>query len=284
MIIVERSGPLAVIEDLGRPGYADLGVSPSGAADRGSLRAANRLVGNPEDAAAIEILLGGLSITAQESAWIAVAGAPTDLLINDRADASHHPVYLRAGDRMEVLAPRTGLRSYLAVRGGIDVPAVLGSRSADLLAGLGPAPLRPGDRLPVGRSTLPQPGIDVLPLPAAEEPLRVTLLPGPRTDWFTEAALNSLGSQLWRVGSDLDRTGVRLDGEPLERRITDELPSEGLIRGAVQVPPSGLPIIFGSNHPVTGGYPVVGVVPDADCDRVAQLRPGDGLRFSWAAR
>ncbi|GAB3914715.1 hypothetical protein GCM10027613_08780 [Microlunatus endophyticus] len=170
------------------------------------------------------------------------------------------------------------------MRGGIEVPAVLGSRSADLLAGLGPAALRPGDQLPVGRSTLPQPGIDVLPARPAERPLRVRLLPGPRTDWFTDAALDSLGTQLWRVGSDVDRTGVRLDGEPLRRRITDELPSEGLVRGAVQVPPSGLPIVFGSNHPVTGGYPVIGVVPDADCDRVAQLRPGDGLRLRWSER
>ncbi|GGL78493.1 hypothetical protein GCM10011575_41030 [Microlunatus endophyticus] len=284
MIIVERTGPLALIEDLGRAGYEDLGVSPSGAADRSGLRTANRLVGNPEDVAAIEILLGGLLVAAGRPMWIAVAGAPTTLSINDRPDASHQPVYLRAGDRLEVQAPRNGLRNYLAVRGGIEVPAVLGSRSADLLAGLGPAALRPGDQLPVGRSTLPQPGIDVLPARPAERPLRVRLLPGPRTDWFTDAALDSLGTQLWRVGSDVDRTGVRLDGEPLRRRITDELPSEGLVRGAVQVPPSGLPIVFGSNHPVTGGYPVIGVVPDADCDRVAQLRPGDGLRLRWSER
>lgn len=281
MIIIERTGPVALVEDLGRPGYADLGVSPSGAADRNGLRAANRLVGNPEEFAGIEALLGGLVVATERPVWVAVAGPPTTVLINGRADGSHHAVFLRPGERLELAPPAYGLRSYLAVRGGIAVHPVLGSRSSDLLSGLGPAPLEPGDRLPVGRTVLPLPAADVLPAPVLRQPLEVTLLPGPRTDWITDAGLRSLNEQLWTVSNDLDRSGVRLQGEPLQRRITDELPSEGIIRGAVQVPPSGLPLVFGSDHPVTGGYPVVGVVPAADCDRVAQLRPGDGLRFRW---
>lgn len=279
MIIIERTGPLALVEDLGRPGYAHLGVSPSGAADRSGLRAANRLVGNPEDNACIEVLLGGLVAVAEDPLWVAVAGAATTMIINGRTEPSHRPIYLHAHDQLEVSAPESGLRNYLAVRGGIDVPAVLGSRSTDLLADLGPAKLERGDRLPVGRTPLELPAVDVIAVPALERPLQVALLPGPRTDWFTDAGLRSLISQLWIVGSEVDRTGIRLQGEPLQRKIIDELPSEGLIRGAVQVPPSGLPLIFGSNHPVTGGYPVVGVVPDPDCDRIAQLRPGDALRF-----
>lgn len=281
MIIVDRSGPLALIEDLGRPGYAHLGVSPAGAADRAGLRAANRLVGNPEDLAAIEILLGGLVVIAERPLWVAVTGAPTTIMIDGRADASHQALHLRAGGRLEVSAPTSGLRNYLAVRGGIDVPAVLGSRSADPLSDLGPARLEAGDRLPIGQPRLGLPAVDVVPMPIMVRPLDVALLPGPRADWFTDAGLESLASQRWIVGSDVDRTGVRLEGRPLERRVTSELPSEGLVRGAVQVPSSGLPLVFGSNHPVTGGYPVVGVVPDRDCDRIAQLRPGEQLRFRW---
>lgn len=281
MIIIERTGPLALIEDLGRPGYAHLGVSPAGAADRAGLRAANRLVGNPEDFAAIEILLGGLVVVADRPVWVAVAGAPTTIMINGRSEASHQALYLRARDRLEIAAPVRGLRNYLAVRGGIDVPTVLGSRSADLLSDLGPARLEAADRLPIGQTPLELPAVDVVPMPLMGLPLEVALLPGPRADWFTDAGLRSLVSQRWIVGTDVDRTGVRLEGEPIERKVTSELPSEGLVRGAVQVPPSGLPLVFGSNHPVTGGYPVVGVVPDGDCDRIAQLRPGDGLQFRW---
>jgi len=284
MIIIEHTGPLALVEDLGRPGYAHLGVSPSGAADLAGLRMANRLVGNPEDYAGIEVLLGGLVVLAQRPLWVAVTGASTTTLINGRPDASHHGVHLRPGGRLEISAPTTGLRNYLAVRGGIEVPAVLGSRSTDLLADLGPARLEAGDQLPIGRTPLELPAVDVVRIPVPRQPLEVSLLPGPRADWLTGNGLRSLTRQRWIVGSDVDRTGVRLEGEPLERRMTTELPSEALIRGAVQVPPSGLPLIFGSNHPVTGGYPVVGVVPDADCDVIAQLRPGDGLQFRWRGR
>lgn len=284
MIVIERTGPLALVEDLGRPGFAHLGVSPSGAADLAGLRMANRLVGNPEDFAGIEVLLGGLVVIAERPQWVAVTGAPTTIVINGRSDASHHALHLQLGDRLEIAAPQAGLRNYLAVRGGIDVPAVLGSRSTDLLADLGPARLETGDQLPVGRTPFELPAVDVVPSWVPRQPLEVALLAGPRTDTLTDAGLQSLASQRWIVGTEIDRIGVRLDGQPIERRITTELPSEGLIRGAVQVPPSGLPVVFGSNHPVTGGYPVVGVVPDADCDRIAQLRPGDGLRFRWRGR
>jgi allophanate hydrolase subunit 2 len=157
---------------------------------------------------------------------------------------------------------------------------VLGSRSTDLLSDLGPARLRPGDRLPIGSSELPPPDTDLVPPPDRRTlPITVDLEPGPRSDWFTDDAHASLLTQTWTVNSDSDRTAVRLDGARLKRKITAELPSEGLIRGAVQVPPSGLPLVFGSNHPVTGGYPVIAVVDDAGCDLLAQLRPGEELRF-----
>ncbi len=286
MIVVERTGPQALVQDLGRPGYATQGVPQSGAADRAALRAANRLVGNPESYAGIEITLGGLAVRMEAAVWCAVTGAPGTVLVDDRPDGSHHPLRLRAGQRLTIGAPTTGLRHYLAVRGGILVPAVLGSRSTDLLSGLGPAPLRPGDRLPVGRTPLRLPVADVTPPPAPTDPGRAVVLrvsAGPRIDWFTAAARRALLDHTWTVGPDSDRTAVRLHGEPLPRRVRGELPSEGMIRGAVQVPPSGHPLIFGPDHPVTGGYPVIAVVTTTDCDRAAQLRPGDRVRLRPAS-
>ncbi|SDT05121.1 5-oxoprolinase subunit C family protein [Microlunatus soli] len=283
MIMITGVGPLALIEDLGRPGYTQYGVPVAGAADRAALRAANRLTGNPEDSAGIEILLGGLEISTDHPAWCAVAGPATTTTVNGRPTSSHQPLHLSPGDRLTVLPSPDGIRNYLAVRGGFDVPAVLGSRSADLLSGLGPPPLRVGDRLPVGSASLPFAAADVSPPPRPPvTPALIGIEPGPRADWFTEEALTSLVEQRWTVTPDSDRTAVRLDGEPLRRRTDQpaELPSEGIIRGAIQVPPSGLPLIFGSNHPVTGGYPVIAVVTPDGCDRAAQLRPGDTLRLT----
>ena len=280
MIIIDSAGPLALIEALGRPGYAHLGVPVSGAADRGALRAANRLVGNREHSAAIEITLGGLELRTDAPLWCAIAGPATTIMINNRAEPSHRPIHLAADDRLAVRPSEHGLRSYLAVRGGIDSGVVLGSRSTDLMSGLGPPRLSTGDRLMVGIPELPFPGIDVTPPPLPPgQPALIETEPGPRSDWFTDSALTSLYEQTWTADADSDRTAVRLNGSPLERRITAELPSEGLLRGAVQVPPSGLPLIFGSNHPVTGGYPVIAVATPQGCDRAAQLRPGDPLRF-----
>ncbi|MGH3386628.1 MAG: biotin-dependent carboxyltransferase family protein, partial [Nocardioidaceae bacterium] len=177
--------------------------------------------------------------------------------------------------------PVTGLRTYLAVRGGIAVAPVLGSRSTDLLAGLGPAVLSPGTSLPVGEPAAPMPGVDVAAVadPTADD-LVVHLLPGPRRDWFDDTAWTELLGQEYAVSNDSNRVGVRLEGRPLERTRTGELPSEGMVRGALQVPQSGTPVLFLADHPVTGGYPVVGYVHDDDVDRCGQLRPGQAVCFT----
>lgn len=282
MIIIVEPGPLALIEDLGRPGHAHLGVSESGAADRAALRLANRLVGNPESAAAIEILLGGCTIEATHTIWVAVTGAATQLRINERPTSSHTTISLQAGDRLRIDAPREGLRNYLAVRGGIETPEVLGSRSTDLLAGLGPAQLESGDRLHLGSSSMDLPGIDIAPQPATVSELE--LIPGPRLDWFADDALALLLDSDWTVTSDSNRIAARLSGPVLTRTRTEELPSEGLTRGAIQVPASGLPLIFLSDHPVTGGYPVIAVLTDRATDQAAQLAPGASFRFTGAPR
>ncbi len=190
------------------------------------------------------------------------------------------PLSLPAGALLELGAPSAGLRTYLAVRGGIDVPAVLGSRSTDTLSGLGPDPLAEGDRLAVGDEQVEDPGVDVAPQPEPEAELVLRVSIGPRDDWFADGEVERLCRTTWRVSSHTDRVGIRLDGDaPLRRRGDDELKSEPMLRGAVQVPRGGLPIIFGSDHPVTGGYPVIAVVDDRGVDHASQARPGQPVRF-----
>ena len=264
-------GPLTTVQDGGRAGYARLGVPRSGAFDRSALRAANRLVGNPPDAAALEVTLGGLQLRLHHALTLAITGAPCTGLDHGVA------VTLPAGAVVRLDTPRAGLRSYLAVRGAIALSAVLGSRSTDTLSGLGPAPLRAGDRLAVG----PEPPAPVdgslVPAPALPRRLRVVL--GPRADWFAPDAPTALTRTGWTVRPDSDRIGVRLDGPPLRRIRAGELPSEPTLPGALQVPPDGRPILLGPDAPVTGGYPVIAVLRTAELSAAAQLRPGDRVRF-----
>ncbi|MEV0294240.1 biotin-dependent carboxyltransferase family protein [Nocardia sp. NPDC050710] len=281
MILVEGIGPLATIQDLGRPGWFDSGVGVAGAADCGSLRLANRLVGNPEGAAAIEVLLGGLVLRALRHHTMAVTGAPAPATVDGMPVGAASLLELEAGQTLRLGLAETGLRSYVAVRGGIDVAPVLGSRSRDTMSGIGPEPLRPGDRLPIGPVPPAIPIVDVAPVATStDEILTVRALLGPRDDWFTDAT--ALFDGEWAVSTDIDRIGARLDrrsGPPLERRIRDELRTEGMALGSIQVPPSGQPVVFLADHPITGGYPVIGVVVDADVDAVAQARPGRIVRF-----
>ncbi|MEO3827813.1 biotin-dependent carboxyltransferase family protein [Actinomadura sp. B10D3] len=280
MIEVVRPGTLATVQDLGRPGRAHLGVPRSGAADEGALRLANRLVGNSEGSAAVEFTFGGAALRFHDRAWVAVTGAPVPVRIDGRACGTHAPCHVRDGAVLELGMPSAGLRSYLAVRGGVVVDDVLGSRSTDLLSGLGPAPLSPGDRLPVGSvENLDDITVDVAPVPPLPEIPVLRIIPGPRDDWFTEDAMVTLTSEQYEVSPASNRVGVRLDGPPLARARDGELGSEGMVTGSLQVPPSGMPIIFLSDHPTTGGYPVIAVLASAAIDVAAQLRPGQKLRF-----
>jgi len=274
-LTVLAAGPLCTVQDEGRPGQGALGIGRSGACDRASYRLANRLVGNEPGAAALEVTFGGLVLRAEAAVTVVTTGARCE------GDPAHHaPITLGPGEELRLGVPVSGLRTYLAVRGGVAVEPVLGSRSTDLLSGLGPEPLADGVVLPVGRTRGPMPGVDVaaVPEPVADD-VGVRVLPGPRRDWFGEAAWASLTGQAWAVTSQSNRVGVRLEGEPLEREREGELASEGMARGALQVPPSGLPVLFLADHPVTGGYPVIGYVHDTDVDACAQLRPGQRLRL-----
>jgi allophanate hydrolase subunit 2 len=166
------------------------------------------------------------------------------------------------------------------VQGGIAVDPVLGSRSTDTLSGLGPPPLRPDDQVPIGADPGPAPAIDLAPvLSPPHDEIELRMIAGPRADWFADSALGVLCSGPYQVQPDSDRVGMRLVGPALLAERHDELPSEGVVPGALQVPPSGAPVLFLADHPVTGGYPVLAVVLDADVDRAAQARPGQRLRF-----
>jgi len=286
-VVVAGVAGFASVQDLGRPGFGASGVGRSGAADRASLQLGNRLVGNPETAAGVEVTFGGLVVRAGKElpapllVALTGAGGPADL--DGSPVGTHSLITLRAGATLRLGTPTTGLRTYLAVRGGIEVDAVLGSRSTDVLSGVGPAPLAAGDVLPVGPDPGVLPLVDVAPValpPSDTVALRVLL--GPHADRLADPA--ALLRTLWTSSSRSDRVGMRLDGPPLRRAGKGELPSEGMVRGAVQVPPGGQPVLFLADHPVTGGYPVVAVVLDADVDRAAQVRPGQRVRFMSAGR
>lgn len=282
-LTVLASGMLATVQDLGRPGHASVGVGRSGAADRGALKLANRLVGNPEHAAGVEITFGGFAVRADAHCTIAVTGASCPLTIDGTPQPVNAVLHLPPGAELRFGPPTAGLRSYLAVRGGIALTPELGSVATDRMSGLGPPPLTPATILPIGDAAVGLPLVEVAPVagpPAGAVTLRLLL--GPRDDWFTSDSVESLWHNEFRVRSDSDRVGIRLAGEPLRRRGEDELPSEGMAPGALQVPPSGLPVLFLADHPVTGGYPVLGVVCSADVDRAAQLRPGQAVRFRHA--
>jgi biotin-dependent carboxylase-like uncharacterized protein len=279
---VEACSPELLVQDLGRPGHAHLGVGRSGACDRGALRLANRLVGNPEGLAGLELLLGGAVLRASGHLVVAVAGAVAPVSVDGRPAGRGAPLHLRPGARLDVGVVTSGLRVVVAVRGGVAVAPVLGSRSRDTLAGLGPAPLGRGDRVPVGPAPGAPPLVDVAPAPEPTREAVLRLRPGPRLDWFRPAAWEALTGSPWAVSPASSRVGVRLEGPPLTRvseAAGRELPSEGMVRGALQVPPDGRPLVLGPDHPTTGGYPVVAVVVDADLDELAQCPPGASVRF-----
>ena len=309
---VIASGPMATLQDRGRAGLAHLGVGPSGVADRGAGQLANSLVGNDPDAAMIESTLGGLRLRAVGTQLVAVTGAVVPLTVTG-ADGSADPIGMATahplpdGADLRLGNPRTGLRTYVAVAGGFAGRQVLGSRSTDLLSGIGPAPLRRGDEIGVaatgrGSSTgrrnpdaaAVPPTDDAGPVgpvaPVGSDPADsggadVTVLPvwpGPDDSWFAPDELDALAGTVRTVSARSNRVGLRLDGPGVARARDGEFPTAGLVRGAIQVPPSGELVVFLADHPVTGGYPVVGVLTDAAIDRAAQLRPGQRVRLCWA--
>lgn len=286
MIEVVRPGLLTTVQDLGRTGYAHLGVARSGALDGGALIRANRLVGNPDGAAGLETTLNGVTVRAESPTTVAVTGALAPITVDGQPVEFGVAFDLAAGAVLDVGAAQVGVRSYLAFAGGVTVAPVLGSRSTDTLSGLGPPPLRAGFVLPLGRVGTATEAVpwrqdplhpDLAEPSAAALQLRLRL--GPRHDWLSQTAQDALQQAEFTLSVKSNRVGARLTGPPLSRQVAGELPSEGIVLGAVQVPADGQPLIFLADHPTTGGYPVVGVVDADNLAQVAQARPGTAVRF-----
>jgi len=269
---VLAAGPLTTFQDLGRPGFGHLGVPPAGAVDPCALVRGNRLLGNAPGATALEATLVGPRLRFRAEALVALTGAEV-------ASGADLVLRLGAGEVLDVGPCRVGARVYVCVRGGFVVEPVLGSSSTDLLTGLGPAPLRDGDVLAIGPPPADPPA-EQPPRPRAPAGGAFRLLLGPRDERLTPAAVETLFTSRWRVTAAANRVGIRLDGPVLELSRHDELLSEGLVTGALQVPPSGRPILLLNDHPTTGGYPAVGVVDSRDLPRAGQLRPGDTMTFA----
>ncbi|WPO75064.1 biotin-dependent carboxyltransferase family protein [Streptomyces sp. KN37] len=281
---VVRAGALTTVQDLGRPGHAHLGVPRSGALDPSAARLVNRLVGNPPYAAVLETTLTGCAVRPRRPVTVAVGGAPCPVTVDGRPAPWGAPVRVPAGALLDVGAALSGVRTYIAFDGGVAVEAVLGSRSTDLLSGLGPPPLADGAVLPLGSASGTHARVDTVPQPGPPRELVLRVTFGPRADWFTPSALNTLTTGAYRVSSASNRIGLRTEGPALERALQAELPSEGMVSGAVQVPPDGRPVVFLADHPTTGGYPVIAVVRETDLASAAQAPPGTSIRFVAVGR
>lgn len=284
MIQVLVPGLLTTVQDLGRSGLGAFGVPVGGAADAHALRLGNLLLGNEEGAAALEATLVGPELLFEATAVVVLAGAPFGAQLDGAPLPPWEAVSVPAGGRLAVGRAFSGARGYVCVRGGLDVPSVLGSRATDVATGFGGLdgrPLRAGDRLSVGAARGEPRGkrVDAAAARWSGPRRRLRVTPGPQDDWFGEDALAAFASRSFRVSASSSRTGVRLEGEPLVAP-SRSLVTEGVVAGAVQVPPAGLPIVLLVEHPSTGGYPKIGSVISADLSALAQLRPGEDVRFA----
>jgi biotin-dependent carboxylase-like uncharacterized protein len=282
VIEVLDAGSLTTIQDLGRPGWAHIGVSRSGAADTRAFTLANRLVGNEESAPALETTVRGPVLRFLRDTLVALAGAPVEARAGPRSLTMHAPEWVHSGETLEIGAARTGVRTYIAMRGGIATERVLGSAATDLLSGLGPPPLRAGVTIRLGFAVRGWPAEGVAPIPGLPPEPRLRVALTPRADWFPDEAIQLFVSTPWEVSPDSNRVGVRLGGASLKRTHAEELRSEGVLSGAIQVPPSGAPILLLVDHPTTGGYPVLAVVLADDLPLAGQLAPGQTVRFALA--
>jgi antagonist of KipI len=289
IIQVQSPGLLTTVQDLGREGFGPLGVSPSGAADPISLRIGNRLVANPESAAALEMTLLGGAFLFPQGATIALTGSDFGATLDGARLDLWKSSEVTPGQTLRVGSTQSGARCYISVHGGIAVKPFLGSASTHLLSGLGGydgRALRKGDVLnindeatPFRRKTIAPQALEQL---APRKVLRVT--PGPQSEWFPESSLRSFCENTYRVAEESNRMGLRLEGGPIARESNNEMITEGVSLGAVQITASGLPIILFVEQQTTGGYPKIANVISADLHSLGQLRPRDQIRFeqvSW---
>jgi antagonist of KipI len=283
-IQVRAPGLLTTVQDLGRQGFGPLGVSPSGAADPISLRLGNQLLENDENAAGLEMTLLGGTFVFPEGVVFALTGSDFGAVLDDVPVYLGTSVVARPGQMVRLGATSSGARCYLCVQGGVAVTSFLGSASTHILSGLGGfkgRSLRKGDVVHVGSTTKPFRKRTIAPQASENlshrKVLRVTA--GPQADWFSESSQDLFYASTYRVGEQSNRMGLRLEGPALSQRGSNQMITEGVSLGAIQVPTSGSPIILFVEQQTTGGYPKIANVISADLHRVGQLRPRDEIRF-----
>lgn len=281
-----RPGLMTTVQDAGMRGLESYGISPSGAMDLHSLRLANLLAGNPAGAAALEITLQGPSLTVSCDTVAAVCGGEFELTLNGGPLPMRTAFAMKAGDTLSFGACRSGCRAYLAFSGGFDLPPFLGSLSTTLKLGMGGfrgRRLEGGDLLPLRESRRGLPGLGKRSLPAEKQKARrLRVLPGPQEELFSEEGLRTFYGSGYTVTPASNRQGCRLSGQPVALKAPVNIISEGIVTGAVQIPPDGLPIVMTAERQTCGGYPKIGSVIDADLPVLAQCRPGDTVFFEPA--
>ncbi len=284
-IEIVQAGPLATVQDLGRSGSRHQGVSRAGALDGLSLRLANRLVGNSDNAAGLELLFGNTRIRFLKEIWFALTGCECFATLNGKPVLLGWTKRARAGDELVIGMPRNGLCAYLAVDGGIDVPELMGSKSTDVqgvFGGWQGRKLQNGDVLPIGKKNPKQLKNRGVLLPALNHEIRV--LAGPECEQFDAKMQDAFFNHGWKVTADSNRMGFRLEGEMLQRIESADLLSHGVFPGVIQVPPNGQPIILAAEAQATGGYPRIATIIQSDLWRVGQLRPGAFVHFKRVSR
>ncbi len=279
-----KPGLFTTVQDLGRYGFAHLGISPAGAADALSLRIANLLVGNDENAPALEMTLLGATLTFEEPATVAITGARCECKLGSDTVPINQAVEVPSGSVLQCGSTTDGARCYLAVQGGLDVPLVMGSASTDVRGSFGGVEgrrLQKGDVLRTGKSQKLQPRwlqADAAEVLQRTGPVRVTK--GAQSDWFSPDTYARFLDTPYLVGEQSDRAGLRLRGEAVQPRIKTQLLTDGIPLGAIQVPQDGQPIILFVDQQTTGGYPKIANVIAADMHRIGQLRPREEVRFA----
>lgn len=283
-ILVQAPGLFTTVQDLGREGFGPIGVSPSGAADPVSLRIGNRLVGNPEGAAALEMTLLGGAFRFERAAVVAATGADFGPSLNGFPLPLWSSLEIREGQTVTFGPSRSGARAYLCIQGGIAVEPFLGSASTHVLSGLGGfegRPLRKGDRLELGSasSCFHKRSVSAKALESLQPRKTIRATDGPQSDWFRNSAWKILCESTFRVTEQSNRMGIRVEGPPITLDASREMITEGVSLGAIQVPPSGQPIILFVEQQTTGGYPKIANVISADLHSLGQLRPRDAIHF-----
>lgn len=283
-IQIQSPGLFTTVQDLGRPGFGPMGLSPSGAADPLSLRLGNRLVGNPDGAAALEMTLVGGTFLFPEGGVVALAGSDFGASLDDQLLPVWTAIKISRGQTLRIGPTRSGARCYLCIQGGIEVNSFMGSASTHILSGLGGfegRALRKGNILNIGQSFAAfrerKISPHVLQRLSPRKTLRVT--PGPQSDWFAESSEQLFYTNAYRVTEDSNRMGLRLEGAAIPPHSKGQMITEGVALGAIQIPDGGQPIILFVEQQTTGGYPKIANVISVDLPSIGQLRPRDEIRF-----